>query len=702
MQFHSGENGTATLAMILAYYKKYVSFESVQNECLASRNNTSVKQLIKAGEFFGLSAEILNSPTIEDIKSAKAPLVIRSGKDYYIITGIKNGKAYLNSTFTGKNAISTEALNQMLNGGTVISFYPSADFAPEGKPEDFFAPIKQRFRENKKVCTILLMLYAVSAVATIVMLYLSRRMMDDCLNSANPKGVGLLLIFMFLVVALDIFSAIITPLYIFRHGWEMAARSGIKLYKMMLRLPMHFFETHFIGDLIERMMVNITLGQEFLSNILPKLVDFLIAFVFLLILFFYAPALAAILLAIEAAFVVASIIVRSRIGIITKSLNVMQSSISANTLNGINLIDTIKTSGSERSYFKVWCESETAFDNEQKKLLRLNALAVFINDVSDFLASGLLLFVGAFMIMAGEFTFGGMAAFQLIINQLKKTMRKSLFMIDDYQKIKANIDRSDDILNRNTEKITELNDEPDKLLGDIIFDHVTFRYNKGDAPALDDVSFEMNKGEIIALVGKTGSGKSTILKLLSNLYEPESGNILIDGKRVDEIPDIILKSSIATVDQEITMYVDTVKNNLKLWDETIEDFEMILASKDAQVFSRITSSPEGYEEVIQENGRNFSGGELQRMALARALSQEPTILLLDEFTSALDVITESRVFDAIRKRNAGICIIAAHRLSTVMLCDRVMVIEKGKIAEEGSPEELYERDGKFRQLVDNG
>ena len=171
---------------------------------------------------------------------------------------------------------------------------------------------------------------------------------------------------------------------------------------------------------------------------------------------------------------------------------------------------------------------------------------------------------------------------------------------------------------------------------------------------------------------------------------------------MEDIPTDVLRSSIATVDQEMTMFVDSIKNNLKLWDECIEDYEMILAARDAQIHSRIIASSDGYGEQIQENGRNFSGGELQRMSLARAMSTEPTILILDEFTSALDMITEKKVFEAIRNRNAGICILAAHRLSTVMLCDRVMVIEKGRIIEIGTPTELYNRGGKFRQLVDNG
>ena len=702
MQLHSGENGMATLAMILAWYKKYPSTESIRQECLASRNNTSVKQMIAAGASFGLSAEVFRNPTPEMIRAQNSPVVIRVGRYYEIVTGSKNGKICLTSPNYGKYAITEEAFRKYLDGSTAIVFTPTESFVPEGRPEGFFAPVIRRFRENKKDCIILFFLYLLAAAATVGMLFVSKAMMDECLTNGDSSRAPILIAAITCITALDIAAAVITPLIVFRSSRDISAKSSSVLYKKLLSLPMHFFETHFNGDLIDRIANNVMLGKKFLSDIISKLVDLILVFIFLLVLFLFNPIMAAICLAAEIIFIVMYMAVVSRIGVISKSLSVLQSNVSSNTLNGINLIETIKTTGAERSFFKVWCRAETDYDNKQKSLLKLNALASLLNDLSDFFAQGLLLFIGAFMMISGHFTFGGMAVFQTLVNQLQKNVRKSLLMMKDYQSIKANIDRSDDILQRESRREIGIPEEPDKLSGNIVFDHVTFRYNKGDEPALKDISFEFKNGEIIALVGKTGSGKSTILKLLSNLYTQESGNILIDGMPIGEIPAAVLHSSIATVDQDVMAYADTIRNNLKLWDDCIEDYEMILAARDAQIHPRIISSPEGYDGLIQEHGRNFSGGELQRLALARALSAEPTILILDEFTSALDVITEKKVFEAIRNRNAGVCVLAAHRLSTVMLCDKVLVIEKGRIAEEGTPSELYSRGGKFRQLVDSG
>ena len=702
MQLHSGENGMATLAMILAWYKKYPSAESIRQECLASRNNTSVRQMIAAGEAFGLSAQVFRNPTTEMIRAQSTPVVIRVGRFYEIVTGFKNGKICLISSSCGKYALTEEAFEKYLDGSTAIVYTPAESFVPDGKPEGFFAPVIRRFRENKKDCIVLLFLYLLAAAATVGMLFVSRRMMDECLNGGNPARAPFLMAAIVCITVLDIAAAVVTPLIVFRSSRDISAKSSSALYKKLLSLPMHFFETHFNGDLIDRVANNITLGKKFLSEIISKLVDLLLVFVFLLVLFLFNPVMAAVCLAAEIIFIIAYMTVVSRIGVISRSLSVLQSNVSANTLNGINLIETIKTTGAERSFFKVWCRAESDYDNKQKSLLKLNALASLLNDLSDFLAQGLLLFVGAVMMINGNLTFGVMAVFQTLINQLQKNIRKSLLMMKDYQSIKADIERSDDILQRESRKEVEIPEEPDKLSGNIVFDHVTFRYNKGDEPVLRDISFEFRHGEIIALVGKTGSGKSTILKLLSDLYTRESGSILIDGRPIEEIPTAVLRSSVATVDQDVMTYADTVRNNLKLWDNCIEDYEMILAARDAQIHPRIISSPDGYDGMIEEHGRNFSGGELQRLALARALSAEPTILILDEFTSALDVITEKKVFEAIRNRNAGVCVLAAHRLSTVMLCDRVLVIDEGRIAEEGTPAELYQRGGKFRKLVDSG
>jgi ABC-type multidrug transport system fused ATPase/permease subunit len=266
--------------------------------------------------------------------------------------------------------------------------------------------------------------------------------------------------------------------------------------------------------------------------------------------------------------------------------------------------------------------------------------------------------------------------------------------------MRTNIERIEDINAR--EGIPEIpvqDENPDKLRGIVQVDHISYYYNKGDNRALDDINFTVGQGEMVALVGASGCGKSTLMKILSGMYEPVEGKVLYDGKERREIPDVIFHGSLACVDQEVMLFEDTISSNVKMWDDTIRDFEMILAARDAQIYDRITREREGFDANIQEDGKNFSGGERQRLELTRALSLETSILLLDEFTSALDSLTEQKVFDAIRKKGVS-CIIAAHRLSTVIQCDKIIVMDHGKIVEMGTHDELYRANGIYRKLIE--
>lgn len=303
--------------------------------------------------------------------------------------------------------------------------------------------------------------------------------------------------------------------------------------------------------------------------------------------------------------------------------------------------------------------------------------------------------------MHKNFTLGMMASFQSILGQLKVGLKKSIQTMNNLSSMRSSIERIDDVLIRQPEQEVPVkaDDTLEKIPGTIDVDNVSYYYNEGDKPALKDISLHTKPGEMIALVGSTGCGKSTLIKLIANLYQPAAGTVSYAGRSRDEISDAAFYSSIATVDQETMLFEDSISKNLKLWDETISDEDMIEAAKDAEIHQRIVSSVNGYDSLILEKGGNYSAGEQQRMELARALAKKPTILLLDEFTSALDAITEEKVFKAIKRRGIT-CILAAHRMSTVKDCDQIIVIERGKIVEQGKHEQLYNANGLYRRLMD--
>ena len=240
----------------------------------------------------------------------------------------------------------------------------------------------------------------------------------------------------------------------------------------------------------------------------------------------------------------------------------------------------------------------------------------------------------------------------------------------------------------------------EKLMGNIELKNVTFGYSRLSEPIIKNFSLTVRPGERIALVGSSGCGKSTISKLVSGLYQPWSGEILYDGKPLSEVDRNVFTGSIAVVDQEITLFEDSISDNIKMWDTSIEDFEMILAARDAQIHEEIMRRDGGFNYKIAEGGKNFSGGQRQRLEIARVLAKDPTVVILDEATSALDAKTEFDVVNAVKERGIT-CIVVAHRLSTVRDCDQIIVLENGVAVERGTHEELYAKGGLYTRLISN-
>ncbi|MBR3005608.1 MAG: ATP-binding cassette domain-containing protein, partial [Erysipelotrichaceae bacterium] len=359
-----------------------------------------------------------------------------------------------------------------------------------------------------------------------------------------------------------------------------------------------------------------------------------------------------------------------------------------------------KSTGSEKDFFSMWYESLMQANESRMDSMRINRVMSMVDGVHSFLLRAVQLFLGAYFIGQGRLTLGTMTMFQNVFGNMRSSLSSALSSMNAMQTMRTNIERVNDIMNRETPKEIPLEEgvEYEKLRGNISVNNVCYRYNNGDDLALDNVSLEIKQGQMIALVGGTGCGKSTLLKVIADLYKAESGEICYDGKKREEIPDVVFHSSIMTVDQEATTFDDTVYANIRMWDDTVEDFEVILAARDAQIHDRIMSDRLGYNTKILENGQNFSGGEIQRLELARALAHEPTILFLDEFTSALDALTEDKVIKSIRDKGTT-CVIVAHRLSTIVDCDCIYVMDKGKIVEKGTHSELYALDGLYKKLV---
>ena len=377
--------------------------------------------------------------------------------------------------------------------------------------------------------------------------------------------------------------------------------------------------------------------------------------------------------------------------------------LSAMTSKGIEMVETIKSNGAEVSYFDSWSEVQDSAFAGRIKMLKTNQFLGLIPSFISTLANYAVLILGVYYTILGEFTIGAILAFQGLLSAFLSPATTLISSGQTLQEMRTSMERVDDVLeyplDENATREVDT-DEVSKIKGNLVLKNVSFGYSRLDEPVLKDFNLEIKQGQKIAIVGSTGSGKSTLSKLISGLYAPWSGEIIFNGKHIEEIDHEIFTASIAVVDQDITLFEDTIMNNIKMWDETIEDYEAIMACNDAQIHDQIMARDGQYNAPVLEGGKNFSGGERQRLEIARSLAADPSIIILDEATSALDAKTEYEVVKSIKKRGIT-TIVIAHRLSTIRDADLIIVLRKGVVVEKGNHNELMKLKGSYYDLVTN-
>ena len=704
IQMRSGENGAAALGMMLGYYGKFVPLEELREVCISSRNGSSPEQMMDAAAGYGLKAK-LETPAVDGLRNMKLPLLVSWKRRYWcVVTSIYRDIISIADPARGEIRMTMEKFAQLYNG-TVITLEKGPDFVADGKRESLYSLIRERIQKLRGPMLVLVVLTLLCIVINISMVHIQKNILDTYMKPGNTQdtheGYLALSLYIAALLAYFLFSLAKTGL-INSSSRNISAVSGSSLFKKIFDQPLKFFEQYSAGELMARIDNNISLDNSIMRSLVPRIIDAVMTVVYLLTLVKYNPVMAIACFAAIVICLTATLYIQEKNAIASRSMTTSGNMLSTTILNGMSMIDTIKSTGSERSFYNLWRESMTQANEGKLRTQNISAVLNFVSGIQGSVLQGIQLFLGAFFVLHGNFTLGSMALFQGILNSMLSSLNNCMSSVNTLQTMRTNIERVNDIMNRESRRYIPLPESEcetaDKLEGHLSASHVTYRYNKADSPAVDDVSMEVKPGQMVAIVGKTGSGKSTMLKILADLYKAESGEILYSGRPRDEIPDVIFHSSVMTVDQDTMMFEDSVYNNIRMWDNTIENYEVILAARDAQIHDRILNNSKDYGSMIEENGRNYSGGELQRLELARALAHEPTLLFLDEFTSALDALTEDRVIKSIRDKGTT-CIIVAHRLSTIVDCDRIYVMDGGKVVQEGTHEELYAQGGLYRELI---
>ena len=706
MQMEALECGAACLAMICAYYGKWIPLEKVRGDCGVSRDGSNALNIIKAARSYRMEARGFRyEPEALREKGVFPCIAHISFSHFIVVRGFKGDKVYVNDPARGETTLDLDYFDREFTG-IVLQITPGEGFVADGSPASIRDFAAERLRGAKAALAFVVLTSAIAAALQLVSPFMSKIFLDRLLTGANPDW---LIPFMALFVAFGLIQVVVSALnaiYLLRVQGKMAATSNASFFWKVLHMPMEFFSQRMTGDIAQRMGTNSSIAQTIIGQVAPLAINVVMLVVYLAALISFSPYLAALgIFSVLVDMLVARRLSKRRVN----SNRVMMrdsAKLASTTMAGISMIETIKAQGVEPGFFRRWSGYQASVNRQTVELARQSAYVGLLPQLVNLFTKALLLGVGVWLIIEGRFTTGALYTMQSLIGMFASPAQSLISSMQSFQEMRTDMERVKDVMDYPLDPLCDPALDAalpegascEKLTGQVDLDHVTFGYSKLAEPVVRDFSLHVRPGGCVALVGSSGCGKSTIAKLIAGVYAPWTGEVRVDGRPLAEVPRAVRCGSIAVVDQEIMLFSDTVSNNIRLWDDSIEDYEVILAARDAQVHEDIVSRPGGYEHVLAEDGRDLSGGQRQRLEIARALAMDPTIIVMDEATSALDAQTEAKVMEAVRRRGITLVIIA-HRLSTVRDADEIIVFDKGTVAERGTHEELFAAGGVYTALV---
>jgi NHLM bacteriocin system ABC transporter peptidase/ATP-binding protein len=708
LQMEAAECGAAALGIVLSYHGRFVPLEELRAACGVSRDGSKASNIVKAAKRYGLVGRGYKKE-LGKLKALALPFVVFWNFNHYLVVeGFTKRRVYLNDPGSGPRKVSWEEFDQSFTG-VVLTFEKTPEFEKGGKRASLWDGLSRRLRGNR-----ITLLYA--ALATLALVApgiavpaFARVFVDRILVGGLHDWLRPLLIAMSLAA---IAVAAITWLQqsaLQKMEMSLSLSGSAQFFWHVLCLPMEFFAQRDTGDISQRVGINDTVAAALSGELATNVFGILLIGFYAALMFQYNVTLTWI--GIGMAILNLSVLryVSRRRADANRRLQQDRGKLAGTATGGLLVIETLKSSGAD-DFFARWAGFHTKVFNAEQEL---SASALALSGIPPILAAlnaAAIIGIGGVNVMNGVLTMGMLLAFQMLMVTFENPVNRVLGLGQRFQELRANVARLDDFLRYREDpnidsEVTEADlDTPGavrQLDGHLELRAVTFGYSRLEKALIEGFSVTLKPGQRVAIVGPSGSGKSTIAKLVSGLYAPWAGEILYDGRPRAEIPRLVLNQAVAMVDQDIFLFAGTIRQNLTMWDETIAERVIVEAARDACIHDEINTRPGGYEYRVEEGGRNFSGGERQRLEIARALVSNPKLLVLDEGTSALDPKTEKTVNDNLRRRGCA-CLIMAHRLSTIRDCDEIIVLEQGQVVERGTHDEMIGRGGPYARLVGGG
>jgi NHLM bacteriocin system ABC transporter peptidase/ATP-binding protein len=701
LQMEATECGAASLAIVLEYYGTFVPLSKLREECGVSRDGSKASNVLKAARKYGFEAKGFRKEP-KALETMQLPLIVHWNFNHFLVLeGFKKGRAYLNDPASGPTSVPEEEFERAFTG-VVLACKPGPDYEPTGRRPTLFGMLRRRLEGSRSAILFVALAGLCLVIPGLVVPVFGMVFVDEVLVGGQYGWLPNLLIAMGLASVLSAVLTSVQRIYLLKLVSRLGVRMASGFLWHALRLPVGFFSARSPGDIADRVRTNDTVAHLLSGRMSGIVLDLFLVLFYAGFMLYIDPWLTLIgFVTVAAHLFLLRAAERMRTDL-SRQVSQQAGKAAGVATGGLQMIETLKGTGSESEFFSQWAGYQAKVAAAQQKLARRDQLLVTATSLLGRANALMVLGIGALRVMDGHLTLGMLVAFQALMGSFISPVERLSSVGASLQQLRGDLERLDDVLEHDTDDISvaEAAGEPAprRLTGALELESVTFGYLPFSPPLVTDVSLRIAPGQRIALVGGSGSGKSTIAKLVCGLYPPWEGRILLDGEPRDALPRTALTSSVAIVDQEVTLFEGTVRENLSLWDETIPEADVIQAAKDACIHQDIAKLPGGYDAKVQEGGANFSGGQRQRLEIARALVRHPSLVVLDEATSALDPETEQHVDANLRRRGVS-CLIIAHRLSTIRDSDEIIVLERGHIVQRGSHEDLVSQGGLYRELI---